>query len=67
MPVFKVRFSVPESVMELGVDWVNGDSVDDLCNVLQNEAACYLQEIAVGSININYEDLIEVASKLRVV
>jgi hypothetical protein len=66
MPVFKVRFSVPESVMELDVDWINADSASDVENVLQNEVACYLSDVAVGSIRINQEDVMEVVDELGI-
>ena len=66
MPVFKVRFSVPDSVMYLDVDWINADSASDVENVLQNEVACYLSDIAVGSIRINQEDVMDVFDGLGI-
>jgi hypothetical protein len=66
MPVFKVRFSVPDSVMYLDVDWINAYSASDVENVLQNEVACYLSDIAVGSIVVNKDDVLDVVNGLGI-
>ncbi len=52
--------------MPLDVDWVNAYSLSDLENVLQNEVACYLADIAVGSIRVDKSDLADVANGLGI-